>query len=146
MFKWCWQNFLISLLVSDFRKSVWSVPSISVTVLGWGHFQNILGSRFWDHWGCRGQTNNPEIQNDENSKWKLVKTRRNPKFGLGDLENDLLTSTTSEGAQWIFPKNTFFEWTKKFNFIIRGHSNFYRKKGALWNSSPGHDHDRQKVE
>ena len=34
MFKWCWQYFLISLLVSDFRKSVWSVPSISVAVLG----------------------------------------------------------------------------------------------------------------
>ena len=33
MFKWWWQYFLISLLVSDFRKSVWSVPSISVAVL-----------------------------------------------------------------------------------------------------------------
>ena len=39
-----------------------------------------------------------EIQNDENSKWKLVKTRWNPKFGLSDLENDLLTSMTSEEA------------------------------------------------
>ena len=34
MFKWWWQYFLISLLVSDFRKSMWSVPSISVAVLG----------------------------------------------------------------------------------------------------------------
>ena len=55
------------------------------------------------------RSNNLEIQNDENSKWKLVKTRWNPKFGLSDLENDLLTSTTSEGAQWIFSKNTFLK-------------------------------------
>ena len=47
------------------------------------------------------RSNNLEIQNDKNCKWKLVKTRWNPKFGLSDLENDLLTSTTSEGAQWI---------------------------------------------
>ena len=55
------------------------------------------------------RSNNLEIQNDENSKWKLVKTRWNPKFGLSDLENDLLTSMTSEGAQWIFSKNTFLK-------------------------------------
>ena len=40
---------------------------------------------------------------------KLVKTRLNPKFGLGDLENDLLTSTTSELAQQIFSKITFLK-------------------------------------
>ena len=55
------------------------------------------------------RSNNLETQNDENSKWKPVKTRRNPKFGLSDLENDLLTSTTSKGAQGIFSKNTFFK-------------------------------------
>ena len=55
------------------------------------------------------RSNNLEIQNDENSKWKLVKTRWNPNFGLSDLENDLLTSTTSEEAQWIFSKNTFLK-------------------------------------
>ena len=55
------------------------------------------------------RSNNLEIQNNENSKWKLVKTRWNPNFGLSDLENDLLTSTTSEGAQWIFSKNTFLK-------------------------------------
>ena len=55
------------------------------------------------------RSNNLEIHNNENSKWKLVKTRWNPKFGLSDLENDLLTSTTSEGAQWIFSKNTFLK-------------------------------------
>ena len=32
------------------------------------------------------RSNNLEIQNDENSKWKLVKTRWNPKFGLSDLK------------------------------------------------------------
>ena len=55
------------------------------------------------------RSNNLEIQNDENSKSKLVKTRWNPKFGLSDLENDLLTSTTSEVAEWIFSKITFFK-------------------------------------
>ena len=40
---------------------------------------------------------------------KLVKTRLNPKFGLSNLRNDLLTSMTSEGAQWIFSKNTFLK-------------------------------------
>ena len=48
------------------------------------------------------RSNNLKIPNNENYKWKLVKTRWNPKFGLSDLENDLLTSMTSEGAQWIF--------------------------------------------
>ena len=33
-----------------------------------------------------------------------MKTRWNPKFGLSDLKNDLLTSTTSEGAQWFFSR------------------------------------------
>ena len=55
------------------------------------------------------RSNNLEIQNDENSKWKLVKTRWNPKFGLGDLENDLLTSRTSEWARWFFSKITFLK-------------------------------------
>ena len=41
------------------------------------------------------------IQNDKISKWKLVKTRWNPKFGLSHFENDLLTS---EEAEWIFSK------------------------------------------
>ena len=60
------------------------------------------------------RSNNLEIQNDENSKSKLVKIRWNPKFGLSDLENDLLTSTTSKEAQWIF--------FKKFIFKISGSS------------------------
>ena len=55
------------------------------------------------------RSNNLEIQNDENSKWKLVKTRWTPKFGLSDLENDLLTLMTSEGAQWIFSKINFLK-------------------------------------
>ena len=55
------------------------------------------------------RSNSLEIQNDENSKSKLAKTRWNPKFGLSDLENDLLTSTTSEWAQSIFSKITFLK-------------------------------------
>ena len=55
------------------------------------------------------RSNNLEIQKDENSKWKLIKTRWNPKFGLGDLENDLLTSMTSEEAEWIFSKIIFLK-------------------------------------
>ena len=38
-------------------------------------------------------------QKDKNSKWKVVKARWNPKFGLSDLENDILTSETTERAQ-----------------------------------------------
>ena len=38
-----------------------------------------------------------------------MKIRWNPKFGLSDLENDLLTSTTSEEAEWIFFKNYIFK-------------------------------------
>ena len=55
------------------------------------------------------RSNNLEIQNYKNYKWKLVKTRWNPKFGLSDLKNDLLTSMTSEGAWWIFSKITFLK-------------------------------------
>ena len=51
----------------------------------------------------------PRTQNDENSKWKLKKTRWNPKFGHGDLENNLLTSMTSEEAEWIFSKIIFLK-------------------------------------
>ena len=56
-----------------------------------------------------------EIQNDENSKWKLVKPRWNPKSGLSDLENDLLTSTTSEGnfSKIIFLKLSVLEAAKE---------------------------------
>ena len=50
------------------------------------------------------RSNNLEIQNDENSKWKLVKTRWNPKFGLSDLKNDHLTSKT---LCQILQKNKF---------------------------------------
>ena len=44
------------------------------------------------------RSNDLKTKNDKNSKWKLVKTRWNPKFGLSDLENDPLTSMTSEEA------------------------------------------------
>ena len=67
------------------------------------------------------RSNDLEIRNDENSKWKLVKTRWNPKFGLSDLENDLLTSASSEGAQVIFQKLHFWNQciaTKKMRHVI----------------------------
>ena len=54
------------------------------------------------------RSDNLEIQNYENFKWKLIETRWNPKFGLRDLKNDLLNSTTSEVAEWIFSKNYIF--------------------------------------
>ena len=55
------------------------------------------------------RSNNLETQNNENSKRKLVITRWNPKFGVSDLENELLTSTASKVAEWIFSKITFLK-------------------------------------
>ena len=55
------------------------------------------------------RSNDLKTQNYKNSKWKLVKSRWNPKSGLSDLENDLLTSMTSEGAKWFFSKITFLK-------------------------------------
>ena len=63
---------------------------------------------FWGRRGRRGQTTSkPKTMKILNTK--QIKTRWNPKFGLRDLENGLLTSRSSEGVQWIFPKNTFFK-------------------------------------
>ena len=42
-------------------------------------------------------------------QWKLLGNRWYPKFGLWNLEHGILTSRTSEWAQWILPKNTFFK-------------------------------------
>ena len=46
------------------------------------------------------RSNNLEIQNDENSKWKLVKIRWNSKFGLGDLKNDFLGKAVIQRNVW----------------------------------------------
>ena len=54
------------------------------------------------------RSNNLETQNYENSKWKLAKTRWNPKFGLSDLENDLLTQRPRKNWCTDF-KNIIFE-------------------------------------
>ena len=75
-------------------------------------FENVIFENI--HWAHSedaevAEVKRPEIQNDKNSKWKLVNTRWNPKFVLGDLEYDLLISTTSEWAQWIFSKITFLK-------------------------------------
>ena len=45
----------------------------------------------------------------EDAEVAEVKWPRNPKFGLSDHQNDLLTSRTSEGAQWFFSKITFLK-------------------------------------
>ena len=72
------------------------------------NFWNNSLTRFRGRWGRRGQTTSkPKTTKILNTK--LIKIRWNPKFGLRDLENGLLTSGTSEGAQWIFPKNTFYK-------------------------------------
>ena len=57
-----------------------------------------------------------KTKNDRNSKWKLVKIRWNLELGLSDLKNDLLTSMTSEGAQWIFSKSVLYFFSQ---YIIR---------------------------
>ena len=70
-----------------------------------------------------------------------MKIRWNPKFGLNNLENDLLISTISEGAQWFFFQKLHFKisasswgkWvivllsiqtfknTSFWPFVLRGH-------------------------
>ena len=83
-------------------------------------------SRFWDQnqansalysafWSV--EQTDPKNVIIENIHWALfedaevaeVKRPQNPKFGLGDLENDLLTSMTSEWAQWFFSKIIFLK-------------------------------------
>ena len=89
------------------------------------------------------RSNNLEIQNDENSKWKLVKTRWNPKFGLSDLENDLLTSTTSKGAQGFFLKITFLKlvYSKEKNeaclgFLVKSFTKSVHRGGVCYFTMP----------
>ena len=89
-----------------------------------------------------------------------MKIRWNPKFGRRDLENDLLTSMTSEMAEWIFFKNCIFKisasswgkwalaWlsiqtfknTSFWPFVLRGHQEVAKNlklklqlKYVLWN-------------
>ena len=45
----------------------------------------------------------------KSSLWWCAYSRWNPKFGLSNLGNGLLTSRISEGALWISPKNTFLK-------------------------------------
>ena len=55
----------------------------------WGHFQNILASRFWDHWGRWGQTM---------SKSKATKTLVFILLKLDEIQN--LASATSKMTSW----------------------------------------------
>ena len=86
-------------LVEISTRKLWHTSTFS---LEGTDFKNVIFEK--NPWGHRVQT----AQNNENSKWKLMKIRWNPKFGLRDLKNGLLTSRISEEAQWIFPKYTFF--------------------------------------
>ena len=49
------------------------------------------------------------INEDPRLLESLWKTSSEKKLGHSDLKNDLLTSTTSEGALWIFSKITFLK-------------------------------------
>ena len=71
--------------------------------------------KFWKKYRAHSEdTEVAEVKRPQNTKWrkfwiKTCKTRWNPKFGLGDLQNDLLTSTTSEWVQQIFSKIAFLK-------------------------------------
>ena len=82
------------------------LPSIfGIFALIWGHFWNVRKGRFWGHGGCRGQTTSKsktmKILNEN-----LLKLDDFQNLASSDLENDLLTSTTSEVAEWFFSKIT----------------------------------------
>ena len=74
----------------------------------WGYFQNVSMCRFWGHWGRRGQTT---------SKTKTMKILNENLLKLDEIQilasvtskMASMTSRISKGAQWIFPKNTFFK-------------------------------------
>ena len=68
----------------------------------WGHFQNILTSRFRGRWGHRGQTT---------SKSKTTKILNENLLKLDEIQTlaSRTSKMTSEGAQWIFLKNTFLK-------------------------------------
>ena len=56
----------------------------------WGHFQNILTSRFWGRWGRRGQTT---------SKSKTTKIINENLLKLDEVQN--LASATSKMTSWL---------------------------------------------
>ena len=55
----------------------------------WGHFQNILTSRFWGRWGRRGQTT---------SKSKMMKILNENLLKLDEIQ--ILASATSKMTSW----------------------------------------------
>ena len=72
----------------------------------------------------------------KNLLWKVIKTRWFWNFGLGDLENNLLTSPALKGAQEILFQITFF-FGKTFTvqYSIKTSLEYikvYVKKGILW--------------
>ena len=96
-------------LVKILTRKLWHTSSFS---LERPDFKNVIFEKIpWapSEVAKVAEVKRPQTQNNENSKWKPIKNRWNPKFGLGDLENDLLASATSERAQWIFSKITFLK-------------------------------------
>ena len=97
-----------SSLLSTF---LWSLPTIHSSYQSLNQMLDLrLFSKYLNVLFLRLlRSNNLETQNDEKSKWKLDKTTWNPKFGLSDLENDLLISTILERDPVNFFKKYFFQ-------------------------------------
>ena len=69
----------------------------------------------------------PQTQNNENSKWKPIKNRWNPNFGLGDLENGLGDLEDLRGGSVKFSKKYFLNQGKalrKMSYSFASWSNF----------------------
>ena len=94
-------------LVKISTRKLWHTSSFSLERTD---FKNVIFEKipFWGRRGRWGQTTS-KLKITKILNKKPIKTKWNPKFGLRDLENGLLTSRISEGAQWIFSKNTFFK-------------------------------------
>ena len=96
-------------LVNILTRKLWHTSSFSLERTD---FKNVTFEKI--PWAPYEVAEFAEVKRPRNSKyrkfeWKLVKTRWNPKFGRSDLKNDLLTSMTSEGAQWFVFKNYIFK-------------------------------------
>ena len=73
----------------------------------WGHFQNILASRFWGHWGRRDRTT---------SKSKTTKILNKNLIKLDEIQN--LASATSKMTSWPQrPRKGLSEFFQKLNFL-----------------------------
>ena len=91
----------------------------------WGHFQNILTSRFWGRWGRWGQTTSkPEKM--KIFKWKPIKTRWNPKYGLSHKKWPLDLYDPGKGSV-MFLKIVFLKSViklRKMSYSLAFYSDF----------------------